>query len=557
MATMDSGPRNQILGRNHFPAHDGAMVSLPADMTIPRLVMANAERDPEGLAVVDGERRYTFEEFERAVIEAVQAWIAFGLGQGDRVGIWSPNSVDWMIAAMGVLGAGGVLLPINSRLRASEVVKVLHRTSASAICTVETFLGEHYPGLLRGADPDLAVPIVDLSNAGEEGAVRWESMLEDGAQEVLRSQAIARIEAISPTDVCEILFTSGTTGIPKGVVTTHGKNVFGWTEFASLAEIGPTSRLLLQLPLGLATGLKATFFMATFVGAAVVVQSVWNVEEAMHLIEEHGITYFGGPPTAFQDLLDSPKRTHYDLSSLRRGHVSGTTIAPALISRMYSENIFDVVSIGYGLSEVGPIATTRPGDDIEAVSQTAGKPMSGMEVRIVDDAGHDLGVEQPGEIVARGGWIMNGYYNDPEQTELVLTEEGWLHTGDIGLFDQRGYLRIVGRKKEMYITGGFNVYPAEVERCLMEQGSLSQVAVVPKSDDRLGEIGVAFVVRKPGEDADVTTLMAWVSERLAKYKVPRHISFEDSLPMNAGAKVLKDELRERAAKMTDAGKSLI
>jgi acyl-CoA synthetase (AMP-forming)/AMP-acid ligase II len=525
-------------------------------MTIPRLVMANAERDPEGLAIVDGERRYTFKEFDRAVTEAVQAWIAFGLNPGDRVGIWSPNSAEWMIAAMGLLGAGGVLLPINSRLRASEVVKVLQRTSASALCTVETFLGEHYPSLLREADPDLNVPIVDLSNSGEEGVVPWQAMLDAGAQNVDRSQAVARIEAIVPRDVCEILFTSGTTGIPKGVVTTHGKNVFGWTEFASLSEIGPTSKLLLQLPLGLATGLKATFFMATFVGAAVVVQPVWKVEEAMHLIQEHGITYFGGPPTAFQDLLDSPERPHYDLSSLRRGHVSGTTIAPALISRMYAENLFDVVSIGYGLSEVGPIATTRPGDDIEAVSQTAGKPMKGMEVRIVDDAGHDLGVEEPGEIVARGGWIMNGYYNDPEQTALVLTEDGWLHTGDIGLFDQRGFLRIVGRKKEMYITGGFNVYPAEVERCLMEHGSLSHVAVVPKPDDRLGEVGVAFVVRRPGEDVAVSALKEWVSDHLAKYKVPRLISFEDSLPVNASAKVLKDELRERAGKMEYSERSL-
>jgi len=522
------------------------MTRFRSETTIPALIRANAEQAPDDLALVDGGRRYTFSELDAAMIDAVRAMIAFGIRPGDRVGVWAPNSADWLIAALGVMGAGGILLPINNRLRGSEATDILRRATASAVFTVNRFLDYEYATALRQAAPDLDVPIIDLSSGNGEGVLNWGQMLESGCERISAQQAIDRIASLPGSALSDILYTSGTTGLPKGVLSTHEKTIHAAGEYTRILGLGPSDVLLMLVPLGLMFGLKYVFLIATLARARLVMDAVFNVEATMRVIAKHGITYLPGPPTLVQDVLDSPQREDYDLSSLRRILLAGTYVPPLLISRIRAERLVEQIFVGYGLSEGAAIAMTRSEDDAETATRTVGRALPGAEIRIADEQGRDMPLDEPGEILVKAPWIMEGYYKDPVQTANAFTEDGWLKTGDSGSLDARGYLTMAGRKKDMYIVGGFNVYPAEVENCLMDYGAISQVAVVPIPDARLGEVGVAFVVPRADAELDEVALLIWARTRLANFKVPRVVYVVDALPMNASAKVLRNELREQA-----------
>jgi HIP---CoA ligase len=520
------------------------------EATFPLVVRTNAERYGDRPALIHGDRVLTFAGFDRAAVDAVRAFMAFGLSAGDRVGIWAPNSIDWLVAAMGVLGAGGTILPLNSRLRGAEVARILRRSSASAVITASGFLDDRPAAMLREAGPDLDIPIIDLSGATDDGVCSWPALLASGAVEVPVDAAKARGDRVPRDAACDILFTSGTTGEPKGVATTHAKNMLAWGgDYLRVPQLGPGDRMLLIPPLGLMYGLKAIFMLGTLAGATLVLQSVFSAEATMRAVQDHGITYLPGPPTLFQDVLDSPLRENYDLSTLRHVHVAGTSIPPTLIERIRGEGLAERITVGYGMSECGPVTMTRLGDDVTTIAYTVGTPVAGIRLRLVDEFGAEVGLGQPGEILVKGDWVVDGYYDDPVQTAQAFTADSWLHSGDVGVLDERGYLRIVGRKKEMFIVGGFNVYPAEVERCLMEHEAVADVAVVPLPDDRLGEVGAAFVVPRDGARLDPDELIAWSRMRLANYKAPRLVCAVDALPRNASSKLLRSVLRERAAEM--------
>jgi acyl-CoA synthetase (AMP-forming)/AMP-acid ligase II len=525
------------------------MKNFRTERVIPHLIRSNAQRDPDGLAIIDGARRLTFAEFDSCMVNAVQAMMDFGVKPGDRIAVWAPNSLEWLIAAMGVLGAGAILLPINNRLRGAEIANMLRRSSATALFTVDRFLGDRYPLMLREAAPDLAIPIIDLSCSDEPGMFNWRSMLERGAQNISRDLAADRIASISQDAVSDILYTSGTTGQPKGVVTTHGHTLHCVDEYIEILGLNSSDSLLLIPPLGLMFGLKYIFLLAVSVRATLVILPVFNPDVTMEMIATHGITYLAGPPTLLQDVLDSPNRTRYDLSSLRRILLAGTYIQPSLVLQIRDEGLADNVFVGYGLSEAAAVAMTRSDDEDGTAGTTVGRAMPGVKIRIANPDDKEVAIGEAGEILVNSPWLMNGYFDDPQQTEAAFTQGGWLRTGDIGSLDARGYLTILGRKKDMYIAGGFNVYPAEVETCLMQHGMVSRVAVVPMPDARLGEVGVAFVVPKQGSIVDSKALLRWAKTSLANYKVPHMVHILESLPMNASSKVLRDELRTLAREM--------
>jgi acyl-CoA synthetase (AMP-forming)/AMP-acid ligase II len=272
----------------------------------------------------------------------------------------------------------------------------------------------------------------------------------------------------------------------------------------------------------------------------------------MRRIEEERITVLPGPPTLYQSILNDPARAHHDLSSLRLA-VTGAAVVPVqLIERMRDELTFETILTAYGLTEsTGTATMCLPDDDAETIANTSGCAIPDTEVRIVDDDGNEMDRGEPGEVVIRGYNVMLGYFEDPEQTAATVTD-GWLHTGDIGVMDERGYIRITDRKKDMFIVGGFNAYPAEIENELLRYPDIAQVAVVGTPDVRLGEVGVAFVVPKPGAALDPDLVAAWTKDQLANYKVPRRVEVVDALPMNASGKVLKFELRERARRLMEA-----
>jgi HIP---CoA ligase len=507
---------------------------------IPGVVWEASVRFGDADAVVDGEERISFRELANRVDEAAAAFSGRGIRRGDRVAVWAPNVWEWIVAALGAVAVGAALVPINTRFKGREAAFILDKSGAKLLLTVSGFLDTDYVAMLRAEGVDIDTVI--LRGDEPEGTTGWTSFLR-GAVDALLPDEDDRGD-----NVADIIFTSGTTGRPKGVMTTHAQTlrVFEvWSRAVGLAE---GDRYLIVNPFFHTFGYKAGILACLMRGATIYPQAVFDAGETMRRIDEHRITVLPGPPTLYQTILDHPERDRYDLSSLRLA-VTGAAVVPVrLIERMRDELTFEKILTAYGLTEsTGTATMCRIGDDPETVATTSGCAIEGTEVRVVGDDREPVASGEPGEVVVRGYNVMKGYLDDPKATAETIDAEGWLHTGDIGVMDERGYLRITDRKKDMFIVGGFNVYPAEVENELLRHPSVAQAAVVGAPDERLGEVGVAFVVARPGTTIDPDELIAWTEERIANFKVPRRVEVLDALPLNASGKVLKYELRETVA----------
>jgi acyl-CoA synthetase (AMP-forming)/AMP-acid ligase II len=344
-----------------------------------------------------------------------------------------------------------------------------------------------------------------------------------------------------------VLFTSGTTGRPKGVIMTHGQTVQQFREWCAYAGLEAGDRYLIVNPFFHMFGYKAGWLASLLQGASIVPVPVFDVPKVLSLVETERITVLPGPPTLYRSILDHPERKRFDLSTLRVAVTGAADIPVALIEEMRAELPFRRILTGYGLTEAGTCTGCQPGDDAETIATTAGRAMPGLEVVIADGKGREIERGATGELLVRGYSVMKGYLDDPEATAAAIDARGFLHTGDLATMDERGYVRIVGRLKDMLIVGGFNVYPAEVENSLLAHDAVGQVAVIGVPDPRLGEVGMAYVVPAPGRSVDPAAIVAWARERLANYKVPRYVVAVSALPTNATGKVLKSELRARAA----------
>jgi acyl-CoA synthetase (AMP-forming)/AMP-acid ligase II len=329
---------------------------------------------------------------------------------------------------------------------------------------------------------------------------------------------------------------------------SHAQSLRVFEAFADVIGLREGDRYLVVNPFFHVMGYKAGWVACLLKGATILPQAVFDVGEAMARVADEQVTVLVGSPTLFQSILDSPERGAYDLSSLRLAATGAASVPVELIHRMREELTFKTVVTGYGLTEAtGTVTICRPEDDAETIATTAGRAIPGTDTRVVDDSGAVLPAGQTGEVVTRGYHVMRGYLDDPVATDEAIDPDGWLHTGDIGVMDERGYLRITDRKKDLFIVGGFNAYPAEIEGILLRHAGVSQVAVIGVPDGRLGEVGVAFVVPRPGGPVEPEELLRWARAEMANYKVPRRIEIVDALPLNAAGKVLKTELRARAS----------
>lgn len=514
---------------------------------IPNAVRINARRHPDLEAIVDGGLRLTFAELEMEMVDAVRGMIAMGVRPGTRVGLLAPNSARWIVAALGVLGAGGVLVPLNTRFKGPEAAYILRKSGASLLVTVTDFVDNDYLGMLRAADPDLAAltRVVVISGEADPDAQAWTSFLELG-RAVSAEQVHAVIDAVTPDSLSDIMFTSGTTGYPKGVMLSHGQSLraHGWLTKAM--GFRPGDRYLIVPPFFHTFGYKAGWMACIVHGVTSIPQRIMVVDQLLTTIAAEKVSILLGPPTLFQDLLDAPNRGDYDLSSLRVACASAAVVAPELLARIRDElNVENTLS-AYGLTEATSlVSTTIPGiDDFSDVLSTVGRAALDVELRVVDDTGNDVAQGSSGELWVRGYNVMHGYWDDPGKTAQAITSDGWLRTGDLVVMDDRGYVRVIDRKKDMVIVGGFNVYPAEVERILGEHPDVADIAVVGMPDDRMGEVPVAFVVPRRGITVVEEEFRRWARSQVANFKVPRRVIVIDSLPRNASMKVMKGELRE-------------
>ncbi|MGI5460378.1 FadD3 family acyl-CoA ligase [Streptomyces sp. CA-249302] len=473
--------------------------------TIPRMVLSAADRFGDAEAVVDGELRLTFTGLVERVRVAAGAFAALGVGRGDRVAIWAPNSAEWIVAAFGLLTAGGVLVPVNTRFKADEAHDIIVRSGAKAVLVQQGFLGLEFT-----APP--GVPVIDLKSGFLASGSPFE-------------------REVGGDDVADIVFTSGTTGRPKGVLMTHAQTLRLYAEWCDLADLREGDRYLIVNPFFHIFGYKAGVITSLIRGATILPVPVFEVDRVLDLVERERVTMLPGPPTLYHSLLQAQEKGGRDLSSLRSAVTGAADIPVELIRRIREELPFRSIMTGYGLSEAGTVTASRPSDSFEDIATTVGTPCEGVEVAIADD----------GEVLVRGYSVMRGYLDDPEATAEAVDEDGWLHTGDLGALGDQGHLRIVGRKKDMFLVGGFNAYPAEIEGFLLKHPAVAQVAVVGVPDERMGQVGKAFVVRHgPVTEGE---LIAWSRERMAGFKVPRSVEFREELPLNATGKVMKDQLR--------------
>ena len=520
--------------------------------TIPQLVDDAASRFGGQEAFVDEERRWTFTDYRDQIHTASRALLAHDVQPGDRIAIWAPNLAEWAVAALGTHCIGAVLVPINTRFKGHEAADLLTRSSARILFTVTDFLDTNYVSMLTeaGHGPDQLEQVIVLRGSVPDGCAAWDAFMAAGGDvdDVVRAE---RSAAVVGDDLCHIMFTSGTTGAPKGAMLRHEaicRAFLSWSDVIGLTE---GDRYLVVNPFFHAFGLNSGILACLMKGVTLIPHQVFDVPSVMRRVAEEQITMLPGPPAIYQTILGHPDTKILDLSSLRLAVTGAATIPVQMIHDMHNRLGFEKVVTGYGLTEASGIATMcHHDDDPELIAGTSGRAIDDVEVRVVDSDGTECPPGTPGEVVVRGYNVMVGYLDAPEQTAEAIDADGWLHTGDIGIMDADGYLDITDRLKDMYINGGFNVYPAEVEQLMLDHPGIAQVAVVGVPDNRMGEVGAAFVVTGPDTGAEgrpePDEIMSWCRDTMANYKVPRLVVVVDDLPMNASGKVLKFELRDRA-----------
>ena len=504
--------------------------------TVPAALDRISDEYSDHAALITDDHTLTWAELRADVRRAAAAMIELGVDAGDRVAIWSPNTWHWVVACLATHYAGAVVVPLNTRYTASEAADILARTAAPLLIGMGHFLGhDRTLELDRDALPALRhVVLVPVQEGDVRASASWGEFVSRGTD---LGAVDARAAAVTPDDVSDVLFTSGTTGRSKGVLCAHRQSLDAPAAWAACGQLTSADRYLCINPFFHNFGYKAGILSCLQTGATLVPLLTFDPEKAMQVVQDQRITVLPGPPTIYQSLLDHPRRGDYDLSSLRFA-VTGAAVVPVvLIERMQRELDVDIVLTAYGLTEASGFGTMcRPDDDAVTVATTCGRPIAGFELRID-------GVDE-GEVLLRGPNVMLGYLDDPEATADTIDADGWLHTGDVGSVDDHGNLRITDRLKDMYICGGFNVYPAEVEQVLARLDGVADSAVIGVADERMGEVGKAFVVAKAGHPLDEAAVIAHARQHLANFKVPRSVTFLDVLPRNPGGKVVKPLLRE-------------
>jgi HIP---CoA ligase len=567
------------------------------ELTIPAAVASAAREFGDSAALAEpGGPRLSYRQLHERVTVVARALIAEGVLPGDRVAIWSPNTHHWVLGALGALHAGATLVPVNTRFTGPEALEVISRSGARVLIVAGQFLGTDRLAALRRAEYTqnatddrqcldnlslvIRVPIETTEPAGEASepaaggaagvppepaagahagrTIDW-AELDDRAAAVPRERADERAATVTAEDVSDIMFTSGTTGRSKGAMSAHRQSLAVGRAWAQCGGLTSADRYLVVNPFFHTFGLKAGILACLVSGAVIVPQPVYDPEQAMRLIQAERITVFPGAPTIYQTILDHPGRAAHDLSSLRLAVTGAATVPVALVERMRRELSFDTVLTAHGLTEAVVATMCRPGDDPRTVARTSGRAAADFEVRVAGPDGHEAGTSgreadfdhagdpgQAGEILLRGPNMMLGYLDDPDATRAAIDADGWLHTGDVGYLDSRGYLTITDRLKDMYICGGFNVYPAEVEQVLARLDGVAESAVIGVADARLGEVGKAYVVTRPGHVLAAADVLAFCRDHLANYKMPRQVEFRASLPRNPSGKPLKRLLREES-----------
>ena len=534
-------------------------------VTVGQLLDSAARRwpDNDALIVVDQGVRWNWRELRERARNFAAGLIALGLQPGDRVGMLAPNRAEWIVVQFGTAYAGLVLVNINPAYRTGELEYALKKVGCRALVSESAFKTSDYIAMLNDIAPELAtsVPgelhsarVPDLRIVIRLGSDRSPGMFNfDEVAAGARPRDLQSLGSIGRTldfdAPINIQFTSGTTGSPKAATLTHHNIVNNASMSASIMKFTERDRLCMPVPMYHCFGMVLGTLLCTSSGAAIVLPAAgFEADACLRAIEAERCTAVHGVPTMFIAMLDEPDFLDRDTTSLRTGIMAGAPCPIELMHRVIDEMHLVEITIGYGMTETGPLSTqTLPDDPIELRVGTVGRPLPNTEIKVIDEDGHIVPRGEPGELCTRGYNVMRGYWGDPERTAKDIDAAHWIRTGDIATMDDDDYLRIVGRSKDMLIRGGENIYPREIEEFLYTNPKIEQAEVVGVPDPKFGEEVAAWIKLHEGQTASEAEIREFCKGRLAHFKIPKYIRFVDEYPMTVTGKVQKYLIRERMA----------
>jgi fatty-acyl-CoA synthase len=512
--------------------------------TIGRNLERTVARVPDADALVSCHQRvrYTYAELDDAVTRLAGGMLAAGLRKGDRVGVWSPNRAEWTLVQYATAKLGVILVNVNPAYRASELEYALGQSGCRWIFAAPECKGADFADMVSQVRPSLPA----LERAVFFGTDEWEAMFDAAASRERVSAAMQELDFDEPIN---IQYTSGTTGFPKGATLSHHNILNNAYCSGGLLSYTERDRICIPVPLYHCFGMVLGNLAATTRGACMVYPAeAFEPEATLRACMEERCTSLYGVPTMFIAELGHERFRDFDLSSLRTGIMAGSPCPVEVMKRVSSEMGIDEISIAFGMTETSPVTTqVRCDDTLENRCGTVGQVGPHVEIKVVDPA---TGLTQPrgeaGEFLARGYAVMSGYWNDPERTADAIDAQRWMHTGDLATMDANGYVRVVGRIKDMVIRGGENVYPREIEEFLYTHPAVADVQVIGVPDERYGEELMAWVVVRAGSSLDAEELRDFCRGQIAHFKIPRYLKFVDSFPMTVTGKVQKFRMRELA-----------
>lgn len=532
--------------------------------TVGDLLEEKARIQPDIEAVVYADRglRWSYHEFNQLCRQAAKGFMKLGINKGDHIAIWASNTPEWLVSQFSTGKMGAVLVTVNTNYRSAELEYLLRQSDSQTIILMEEFRGASYidmlyeicpelkysePGELKSAKLPFLKNVIVLGDNSYPGTYSWEDIMEKG-KEVEENDLDVRLSSLSPHDVINMQYTSGTTGFPKGVMLTHSNIVNNGYNIAGCMRLGNEDRLCIPVPFFHCFGCVLGVLACVSVGATMVPLQEFDPRLVLKTVQDEKCTGLHGVPTMFISELNLPDFDQYDLSHLRTGIMAGSNCPIEVMKGVMDKMGADEITIAYGQTESSPVITqTRTHDPIELKVETVGKSLPNVEVKIVEPGSNrEIPYGVQGELCTRGYHVMKGYYKNEEATRLAIDDEGWLHTGDLAVMDEHGYCRITGRLKDMIIRGGENIYPREIEEFLYSHPKVLDVQVIGIPDEVYGEEVMAWIILKEGQTATSEEIREYCTGKISRHKIPRYIEFTDAYPMTASGKIQKFRLREQA-----------
>lgn len=531
--------------------------------TIGAMLDDAAARFPQAQALVYREKRLTYSQLKRPAGAFAKGLMKLGIKPGQHIVLWLPNCLEWNSIFFAIAKAGAVIVTANSRYSSYELQHILKNSDATSLIMAETFAGMNYLDILNDFCPEFShfAPgqlkserfpslknIIVLSASSYPGTFSFQEALAMG-EEIPDERLAQRQAAVKPEEAGIMFYTSGTTGLPKGCLLSHEAAYFYCRLSNQVLAYSHEDVILAAAPYFHMFGMYMHIITSVLAGARQVIMDMFNAQTALELIQQEKVTVFNGIPTMFILCLERPDFSKYDLTSLKKGMVGGATCPVEVMKKIMDKSQglgMDAIN-AYALTESGgPVTFTQWGDSLERRTKTIGKALAGIEIKVVDpQTGKGLPPGQPGEILIKSPGNMLGYYKNPQATEERL-KDGWLHTGDLAVADEEGYLKLTGRISDIIITGGFNVYPREIEEFLFTHPKIQDASVVGVPDRKMGEVVMAFIVPKLGEKLVYEEVAEFAQGKVANFKVPRYVEFVESLPYVGVGKVQKFKLRNMA-----------